>query len=173
MTRYERASEDDCLVFNPEPDPPFSMEGLKEALAKFAPLAEEGEKLKAAETAIFNRIMSQREKLVEAFIAETGLRPSQCELVYENMQTVFRVRQKPLFVSPFPAPEPPFLTQEHGRMMREMDAMLMPYPDSASWRVEIPEPSHLAIWRNAGEAVEDCHAAFSKAKEGQADADSR
>lgn len=36
---------------------------------------------------MYKRVMMQREKILEAFIAETGLRPSECVQVIENTLT--------------------------------------------------------------------------------------
>jgi len=33
----------------------------------------------------YELIISQREKFIEAFIAETGLRPSECEMIEEHI----------------------------------------------------------------------------------------
>ncbi len=64
-----------------------------------APAASESawsEQLRATVDARLALIMENREKLVRAFIAETGLLPSQCELVetHTGFSTVVRVRRR-------------------------------------------------------------------------------
>lgn len=77
----------------------------------------------------------------------------------------------------FPLPEPPLLTQEHGRMMREIcdrlssAVILGYYGPHAGWSAQYAGVGGSSNHGDtAAAAIEAAHAAFSKAKEGQSDA---